>query len=141
MSRYGFFRVILVVAVTLLSAPAPAASLHPAVDAASVAVGDDVATPLHPDDAALAKMPLQRIEASAHDVSGVGEGVAVADILRAAGAPFGEQLRRKNLASHPHHFRRKQKKGHLAAAVFSFLVEAAGIEPASEGAPRPALHA
>jgi DMSO/TMAO reductase YedYZ molybdopterin-dependent catalytic subunit len=70
--------------------PVPAA-------APTVTVGGAVATPLHLDVAALARMPQQRIEASAHDVSGIWEGVALVDLLRAAGVPLGEKLRGRNL--------------------------------------------
>jgi hypothetical protein len=65
---------------------------------ATVSVGGEVGTALSLDLAALAKLPRQRVEATAHDTSGTWEGVALADILRAAGVPMDEKLRGKNLS-------------------------------------------
>lgn len=96
--RPSFFRVLLVAATLALCSPCAFAEGPPTTAAApGVAVGGEVATALHLDAAALAKMPRQRIQASAHDVAGVWEGVALADVLRAAGAPLGDKLRGKNL--------------------------------------------
>lgn len=78
-------------AVRAADAPAPVAAV------AAVAVGGEVATPLRLDAAALAKLPRQRVEASAHGVSGTWEGVALVEVLRAAGAPLGDVLRGANL--------------------------------------------
>ena len=64
---------------------------------ATVAVGGEVAKPLQLDAAALARLPRQRVEASAHGVTGTWEGVALVDLLRAAGAPVGDALRGANL--------------------------------------------
>lgn len=74
---------------------APAAAT--AAPAVAVAIGGEVATPLRLDAAALSKMPRQRLEASAHGVSGTWEGVALIEVLRAAGAPVGDKLRGANL--------------------------------------------
>ena len=65
---------------------------------ATVSVRGEVGTTLNLDLAALAKLPRQRVEATAHDVSGNWEGVALADILRAAGVPMDDKLRGKNLS-------------------------------------------
>lgn len=96
--RRTSFRALLVAASLALCSACAFAEAPPSTAAASVAVGGEVATPLHLDAAALAKMPRQRIEASAHGVSGVWEGVALADVLRTAGAPLGDKLRGKNLS-------------------------------------------
>ncbi|HET7779519.1 MAG TPA: molybdopterin-dependent oxidoreductase [Rudaea sp.] len=66
--------------------------------AATVNVGGEVKSHLRLDLAALSKLPRQQVEASAHDVSGTWEGVLLADILRAAGAAMGDELRGKNLS-------------------------------------------
>jgi hypothetical protein len=79
--------------VAVFAADGPA-SVAPA---AVVTIGGEVATPLRLDAAALAKMPRQRVEASAHGVAGTWEGVALLDVLRAAGAPIGDALRGRNL--------------------------------------------
>lgn len=85
------------VATAFASCGAYALAKGPAPAVPAVAVGGEVATPLRLDADALAKMPRQRVEASAHGVSGVWEGVALADVLRAAGAPLGDALRGQNL--------------------------------------------
>lgn len=64
---------------------------------AVVAVGGEVAHPLRLDANALAAMPHHDVTASAHGQSGTWTGVALADILRAAGVPLGETLRGRNL--------------------------------------------
>ena len=69
----------------------------PVAPVAVVHVGGEVTAPLQLDAAALAKMPRRSVQASAHDVTGVWEGVALVDILSAAGAPMGDKLRGKNL--------------------------------------------
>ena len=69
-----------------------------AAQPAGVAIGGEVTTPLQLDAAALAKMPRRTLTASAHDTTGTWEGVALSDVLHAAGAPLGDQLRGKNLA-------------------------------------------
>lgn len=64
----------------------------------TVAVGGEVARPLVLDRAALAAMARRTVRASAHGVEGEYGGVALFDVLRAAGAPLGEALRGPNLA-------------------------------------------
>jgi len=68
-----------------------------AASSASVTVGGEVAHPLRLDANALAAMPHHDVTASAHGQSGTWTGVALADILRAAGVPLGETLRGRNL--------------------------------------------
>jgi DMSO/TMAO reductase YedYZ molybdopterin-dependent catalytic subunit len=65
---------------------------------AVVAVGGEVVTPLRLDAAALQKLPRRAFDASEHGHAAHFEGVALADVLRVAGAPIGEALRGKNLA-------------------------------------------
>lgn len=87
---------LLFAALACLSCGALLAEGAPAVTPV-VAIGGEVATPLRLDAAALSKMPRQRMEASAHGVSGAWEGVPLVEVLRAAGAPVGEKLRGANL--------------------------------------------
>lgn len=66
--------------------------------ATTVIVGGEVAKPLVLDAAALAKMDRRSVRASAHGVEGEWGGVALIDVLRAAGAPVDDALRGPNLA-------------------------------------------
>jgi len=65
---------------------------------ATVVVGGAVTTPLHLDTTALRKLPRHSFEAADHGRRSVWEGVALADVLREAGAPLGDALRGRNLA-------------------------------------------
>jgi len=87
------FLALLITAAMPLLAREPVPSVE-----ATVAVGGEVSTPLRVDRAMLAKMPRQKVTASAHHVSGEWEGVPLLDVLRAAGAPLGDALRGPNLA-------------------------------------------
>lgn len=69
---------------------------HPPV--ATVIVAGDVSRPLQLDTDALSKLPRTSVSASAHGVEGHWQGVALIEILRAAGAPVDDALRGKNLA-------------------------------------------
>ncbi|MBN8481450.1 MAG: molybdopterin-dependent oxidoreductase [Xanthomonadales bacterium] len=72
---------------------------EPAANAATtLAVGGEVARPLALDRSALAVMPRHVVRAGAHGVESEFAGVALIDVLRAAGAPLGEALRGPNLA-------------------------------------------
>ena len=66
--------------------------------ATTVAVGGNVTTPLVLDRPALAAMARRTVRAGAHGVEGEYGGVALFDVLRAAGAPLGDALRGPNLA-------------------------------------------
>ncbi len=70
----------------------------PANTATTVAVGGNVAKPLTLDRAALAAMQRHSVRASAHGVESEYAGVALFDVLHAAGTPLGEALRGPNLA-------------------------------------------
>lgn len=71
----------------------------PAVPAqATVAIGGEVATPLHLDAAALQKFPRRAFDATEHGKTAHWDGVALADVLGAAGVPLGDALRGKNLS-------------------------------------------
>jgi DMSO/TMAO reductase YedYZ molybdopterin-dependent catalytic subunit len=75
-------------------APRPAA-------ASSLAVIGDVATPLTLKGEDLAKMPREKVSVSEEDGTKVEyEGVLLREILKRAGAPLGNQLRGKALASY-----------------------------------------
>lgn len=92
-------RALLVAAAFSLCSVAAFAKDPPtAATAPAVTVGGEVSKPLHLDATALAKMPRQSVEASSHGTSGRWEGVALIDILRAAGAPTGDKLRGRNLS-------------------------------------------
>lgn len=65
---------------------------------AAVVVGGAVTTPLHLDAAALRKLPRHSFAATDHGRRSVWQGVALADVLREAGAPLGDALRGRNLA-------------------------------------------
>lgn len=95
--RHAFLMLVAMLAIGLCSHHAFAEAPASTASTAAVAVGGEVATPLQLDAAALAKLPRQRVEASAHGVTGVWEGVALVDLLRAAGAPVGDALRGANL--------------------------------------------
>jgi len=78
----------------LAQAPQPAA-------APSLAVTGDVATPLTLRAEDLAKMPREKVSVSEEDGAKVEyEGVPLREILKRAGAPLGNQLRGKALASY-----------------------------------------
>ena len=66
--------------------------------AASIVVAGEVSRPLEFDLAALSKLPRTSVTASAHGVEGHWQGVALIEILRAAGAPVDEALRGRNLS-------------------------------------------
>ncbi|MBS0432442.1 MAG: molybdopterin-dependent oxidoreductase [Proteobacteria bacterium] len=68
-----------------------------ATSPALVTIGGEVAHPLRLDARALAGMPHHDVTASAHGQTGTWTGVALADLLRAAGVPVGEALRGRNL--------------------------------------------
>lgn len=65
---------------------------------AMVSVAGEVSRPLQLDIDALSKLPRTSVTASAHGVEGHWQGVALIEILRAAGAPVDEALRGKSLA-------------------------------------------
>ena len=69
----------------------------PSQPGAVVTVGGEVAHPLRLDQKALAALPRHDVTASVHGQAGTWSGVALSDILRAAGAPLGEKLRGKNM--------------------------------------------
>jgi DMSO/TMAO reductase YedYZ molybdopterin-dependent catalytic subunit len=79
-------------------APADAATSAVTAPPATVTVGGEVSTPLRLDAAALRKLPHHAFDASEHGSTAHWDGVAVAELLRAAGAPLGEALRGRNLA-------------------------------------------
>lgn len=64
----------------------------------SVIIGGEVTRPLTLDAETLAGMSRTRVKAGAHGVEGEWEGVSMTEVLRAAGAPVGENLRGSNLA-------------------------------------------
>lgn len=65
---------------------------------AVVTLGGEVPTSLRLDAAALQKLPRHALDASDHGKQAHFDGVLLADLLRAAGAPLGEALRGKQLA-------------------------------------------
>lgn len=65
---------------------------------ASVVVGGAVKTVLRLDAGALHKLPRHSFDATDHGRRSTWEGVALAELLKAAGAPLGEALRGRNLA-------------------------------------------
>lgn len=76
-----------------------AVSTSPApIPSGTITVGGEVATPLQLDAATLQKFPRRAFDASEHGKAAHWEGVALSELLRAAGAPLGEKLRGKNLA-------------------------------------------
>jgi DMSO/TMAO reductase YedYZ molybdopterin-dependent catalytic subunit len=82
------------IAVALVYAPAHAQK-------ASLAVTGAVEHPLHLQMSDLEKMPHTKVDVKDHDGNPVTyEGVAVADLLKAAGAPAGEKLRGAGMASY-----------------------------------------
>ena len=82
----------------LFAGAVAAADGRSAVDATFVRVGGAVATPLRLDAAALRKLPRTAVDADEHGRRAHFDGVALAEVLRAAGAPLGETLRGRNLA-------------------------------------------
>lgn len=56
--------------------------------------------PLTADAALLDSLPRSRVNARDHGVAGTWDGVSFADLLRLAGAPFGEALRGPNLSKY-----------------------------------------
>lgn len=64
----------------------------------TIEIGGEVARPFTLDGEALARMPRKTVKASAHGVEGEWGGVALIDVLRAAGAPVDAALRGKNLS-------------------------------------------
>lgn len=67
----------------------------------ALSVGGEVERPLKLSVADLAKLPRQTIRAKDHGgKESAYEGVALIEILRLAGVPFGDGLRGKNLALH-----------------------------------------
>jgi len=82
------------IAVAMVSAPAHAQQ-------ASLAVTGAVEHPLDLQMSDLEKMPHTRIDVKDHDGNPVTyEGVALAELLKAAGAPLGEKLRGAGMASY-----------------------------------------
>ena len=89
-------RALVLAASLLLALPAVARDAGPTA-AAHVDVGGEVAKPLHLSAEDLAKLPRARVHASAHGTEGDWEGVALIELMHAAGAPIGEALRGANL--------------------------------------------
>jgi DMSO/TMAO reductase YedYZ molybdopterin-dependent catalytic subunit len=91
-------------ALTLIcAAVASAQSVPPSSSATDVllVVGGEVEHPLKLTRADLAKFKRQSVQAKDHDgKEGKYNGVALGDILKAAGVKFGEQLRGKALATY-----------------------------------------
>lgn len=90
-----------VAAIVFLACLSPARADDPAPRAgstATISIGGEVATPLRFDAAALQKMPHRAFDASEHGKTAHWDGVALAELLRAAGVPLGKQLRGRNLA-------------------------------------------
>ena len=79
-------------------ASVPQARADEPAPVATVVVGGEVATPLRLDATALRKLPRAAIDADDHGKRAHFEGAALAEVLRAAGAPLDAQLRGKNLA-------------------------------------------
>jgi DMSO/TMAO reductase YedYZ molybdopterin-dependent catalytic subunit len=97
--RVSFLRLLILAAIpaAYLIAQAPAPEAAPA----TLAVNGDVATPLtlKPED--LLKMPRETASVTDQDGTKVEyEGVPLREILKRAGAPLGNQLRGKALASY-----------------------------------------
>jgi len=91
-SRFAF----LALAPGLIFAQAPQPASAP-----SIAITGDVATPLTLKAEDLAKMPREKVSVSEEDGAKVEyEGVPLREILKRAGAPLGNQLRGKALASY-----------------------------------------
>lgn len=95
----------LALGVLLLAAPMAARAQDGHVHAKAVAntmktieIGGEVTQPLTLDAEALARMPRKTVKASAHGVEGEWGGVALIDVLRAAGAPIDAALRGRNLS-------------------------------------------
>ena len=85
------------VAVVLVAAAAAAQSPEPG----SLAIAGAVDRPLALHMSDLEKMPRTRVEVKEHDGSSATyEGVALAELLKAAGAPMGEKLRGAAMASY-----------------------------------------
>lgn len=96
--RHAWLRLLLGVSASVACGAAPAADAPAtAAPAQAVVVGGEVAAPLRLDAVTLAKLPRERVEAAAHGVSGTWEGVALVEVLRAAGVPLGDTLRGANL--------------------------------------------
>ena len=90
-----FVRALAMTASLLLALTATARDAGPAPS--HVDIGGEVAKPLHLSADDLAKLPRTRVHASAHGTEGDWEGVALIELMRAAGAPIGEALRGANL--------------------------------------------
>jgi DMSO/TMAO reductase YedYZ molybdopterin-dependent catalytic subunit len=72
-----------------------------AAESASLAVTGAVERPLNLQVSDLEKMPHVRVDVKDHDGNVITyEGVPVAEVLKAAGAPIGEKLRGANMASY-----------------------------------------
>ena len=83
----------------LIAAAFVAAPMH--AQQASLAVAGAVEHPLDLQMSDLEKMPHTRIDVKDHDATPVTyEGVALAELLKAAGAPLGEKLRGAGMASY-----------------------------------------
>jgi len=83
----------------LIAAAFVAAPMH--AQQASLAVAGAVEHPLDLQMSDLEKMPHTRIDVKDHDGNPVTyEGVALAELLKAAGAPLGEKLRGAGMASY-----------------------------------------
>ena len=86
-----------VIAMSLVFAQAP----QPQAASATLAVNGDVATPLVLKAEDLMKMPRETVSVEEQDGSKVEyEGVPLREVLKRAGAPLGNQLRGKALASY-----------------------------------------
>ncbi|MGD1094320.1 MAG: molybdopterin-dependent oxidoreductase [Bryobacteraceae bacterium] len=91
------FSILAVVSISLVMAQAPQSESGPT----SIAVKGDLSTPLTLKADDLAKMPRETVSVEEQDGSKVEyEGVPLREILLKAGAPLGNQLRGKALASY-----------------------------------------
>jgi DMSO/TMAO reductase YedYZ molybdopterin-dependent catalytic subunit len=99
MPQFPFCRFAL--AVALLAGLAHGQASKPTVGAATLVVSGDVSTPLRLKAEDLALMPREKFSIPDQDGTEVEyEGVALREILRRAGAPFGNQLRGSALTTY-----------------------------------------
>lgn len=88
-------------AIALCAAHAPVARADApsqVADATVLSIGGEVKTPLRLDAAAFARFARQTVTADDHGATAQWEGVRLADLLKAAGAPGGDALRGRELA-------------------------------------------
>jgi hypothetical protein len=93
-TRFAFARWMLLALVPSL----PACAAHAADEATVIRVTIENGQPQRFDAASLAKLPQHEVHAQAHDKSVACQGPTLIDVLSAAGAPHGDQLRSGNLA-------------------------------------------